>query len=174
MHGALSLDGQIGEMPSQSSQGISQIINPDPHARFPRNQEHVLETKAFENSGFPEDFGRTQGLPRNVVAQAETTVVAYVVALVGKVKRSEKPNGVAKALSGELTGQLSHGLKVSLSSARRQQGGKVRQPTTARTTQSPLHLYRACFHDQAGQLTPILLSKKFAESRMPHPDHDSA
>ena len=126
-------------MRTQGTKSFAKVGNADRSRSFPRDEEDVLKSLITEKTGLGEDFRGGKGLAGNVVAHAEPTVVADVLALVGKVEGGKEANGIAEALPSKLVAKASHGLQIA-GRRRRNQRSKIIEPTRSTSRKGAFHL----------------------------------
>ena len=108
----LGFQGKVGEMGPKEAKGLPQVGDADFSGSLARNEKDMLETLTAKGSGLGEDFSGSEGFAGNIVGEAETAVVADVLALVGEVEGGEEAHGVAEALPGKLVTKAGHRLQV--------------------------------------------------------------
>ena len=126
-------------MRTQGAKSFAEVGNADRSRSFPRDEEDVLKALIAEKTGLGEDFRGGKSLAGNVVAHAEPTVVADVLALVGKVEGGKEANGIAEALPSKLVAKASHGLQIA-GRRRRNQRSKILESTRSTSGKGAFHL----------------------------------
>jgi hypothetical protein len=103
---------------------------------FPGHEQHVAKALFLEREGFALHFLHRQGHAQDRVVARETTVLAIVDALVGKIKRGEEANNFSEALLGQSLGTTAERFQ-QFTGVRRKQIRKVRQGEMSATKALP-------------------------------------